>query len=238
MKGEILIWKTGEALPPIRARHGDFEEWIRKGLGGALPVRVRDPRRGEPPRDPSAFAGLVVTGSPANVTDDAPWIFGAAEGLAASVKKGVPVLGICFGHQLLAAALGGEAGFNPSGRNTGTLLYRPSPAAAEDPLLGALPDPFPAQASHAQRVLRLPPGAVLLASAETDPIAAFRIGRRAWGVQFHPEFDAAVTREYVEAYRKDLAAGGRDPDSLLDSVRETPEAAAILRRFARLAAGE
>ena len=130
MAGEILILKTGESLPPIRARRGDFDDWIRDGLGGVLPVRVLDVRREEAPRDPAAFAGVVVTGSPANVTDATPWIGAAAKWLARAAKTEVPILAICFGHQLLATALGGWAGWNRSGRNIGTLLYRSSPAAA------------------------------------------------------------------------------------------------------------
>ncbi|MBN1825542.1 MAG: glutamine amidotransferase [Candidatus Eisenbacteria bacterium] len=235
MKKGVLILKVGEALPGIRERRGDFEDWIGRGLGGGLPVRVADGRREALP-DPAEYAGVVVTGSRENVTDGTAWMIRAAQWLSGAVRQEVPLLGICFGHQILAYALGGEVGPNPAGRNFGTVSFRSAAGAAGDPLFRGFPDSFPAQASHAQRVLRLPPGAVLLASADADPHAAFRAGSRVWGVQFHPEFDAGITADYVDAYRKELAAGGLDPDRLISGVRETPEAAAILRRFAEVAA--
>jgi GMP synthase (glutamine-hydrolysing) len=109
------------------------------------------------------------------------------------------------------------------------------PAAREDPLLRGLPERFTAQATHVESVVDLPASATLLARSRGDPHQAFRAGPRAWGVQFHPEFDAAVIRAYLEARREILLREGLDPDGLLAEVSESAQAAELLRRFAALA---
>ena len=86
-----------------------------------------------------------------------------------------------------------------------------------------------------QSVLALPPGAVLLAENDFEPHHAFRLGSCTWGVQFHPEYDCRIMRDYILAQADSLADSGRDIDSLLHTVRETPTANSILRRFASLA---
>jgi GMP synthase (glutamine-hydrolysing) len=168
------------------------------------------------------------------VTDGAAWSEATAGWLAGVVARGVPVLGICYGHQLLAHALGGEVGDNPRGLEFGTIEIRLAAGAARDPLLGALPHPARVQVCHRQSVLRLPPGARRLASSAMDDNQAFVFGEGAWGLQFHPEFDAAIVRAYIHAFRQDLLAQGRDPAALQATCAETPRAAGLLQRFARL----
>ncbi len=90
---------------------------------------------------------------------------------------------------------------------------------------------------HTQSVVRLPPGARPLGSTTTGPHPAFALGERLWGVQFHPEFDAAVLRTYVKRYWPKLQAEGKDPDKILAGVQETPVGSEILQRFAALVGG-
>jgi GMP synthase (glutamine-hydrolysing) len=90
-----------------------------------------------------------------------------------------------------------------------------------------------AQATHLQTVLHVPAGATVLARSDQDPCHAFRWGRSAWGVQFHPEFSARHMRGYVEARRDALAAEGIDPQRVLGSVAAAPHARRVLRRFVR-----
>jgi GMP synthase (glutamine-hydrolysing) len=146
----------------------------------------------------------------------------------------LPVLGICYGHQLLAHACGGHVDYHPLGREIGTVPVTLAPAARDDVLLGALPGCFVAQTTHSQSVLQLPPAATLLASSAHDGHQAYRVGARAWGVQFHPEFSAAVMRTYVRERQQALQAEGFDVDALLRGVQDTPAANGILRRFAAL----
>ncbi len=235
----ILIIKTGSTLPELKAQRGDFEDWTRAGLGvNGARTRVVDVTRGEPLPEYDAVAGVVVTGSHDMVTERLPWSEQTAQWLAGAVARPVPLLGICYGHQLLAHALGGVVADNPLGREYGTVAVRLTEAAAGDPLLGGLPSPLAAQMCHTQSVLRLPEGATRLALDPRDPNPAFRVGARAWGVQFHPEFDAAVVRAYIDHMRPLLAAENQDPDQLRATVIDHPYGTEILRRFARLALGD
>src|SRR5690606_27402387 len=133
-----------------------------------------------PGRD--GFAGVLVTGSAAMVTERLDWSERAAGWLREAAHAGVPVFGICYGHQLLAHALGGEVGDNPNGREMGTVAIDLLPDAASDPLFAGLPASFPAQATHLQSVLRAPEGATVLARSVHDACHAFRWGDTAWGV--------------------------------------------------------
>jgi GMP synthase (glutamine-hydrolysing) len=117
----------------------------------------------------------------------------------------------------------------------GTVEVRVFPeAAAADPLFANVSRRFFAHATHSQTVLKLPPGAVHLAQSDHDPHHAFRIGSRAWGVQFHPEFSADIMRAYIQKQAEELIQEGQNPDRLVQTVAPTPEAAAILSAFARL----
>jgi GMP synthase (glutamine-hydrolysing) len=171
------------------------------------------------------------------VSERAAWSERTAAWLRDALRAELPLLGICYGHQLLAHALGGRVERNPRGREIGTVEVEALPEAREDELLGALPGRFAAQATHVESVLALPEGARRLATSRGDPHQAFAVGRRAWGVQFHPEFDADAIRGYLEARRELLAREGLDAARLLAGVRDDEAGAALLRRFAALALG-
>ena len=116
----VLIVKTGETLPAIRERRGDFEDWIAAGMGLAREaVDVVEVHREHPLPDAAEPSGIVVTGSPALVTDREPWSERTAAWLRQVVEAGTPLLGICYGHQLLAHALGGRVEQSPRGREIG-----------------------------------------------------------------------------------------------------------------------
>jgi GMP synthase (glutamine-hydrolysing) len=231
----LVIVKVGSTFEALRIERGDFEHWIADGLGTeALPLLVIDPRRGDTLPDPAEVSGVVVTGSHAMVSHREPWSETTAAWLARLVARGTPVLGICYGHQLLAHALGGEAGDHPRGAEVGTVTVTLEEAAATDPLLQGLPARFPANAVHWQSALRLPDGAVRLAASAHEPVHAFRVGGNAWGLQFHPEFDADAMRGYIDMLADGLRKEGTDPVALRERVAPTDAAAALLGRFARI----
>ncbi len=231
----LLIMKTGKTLESLRGKGEDFEDWIITAM--QLPRRHTTTvavDEGETLPSQHTIAGIVITGSPAMITDGAPWNNIAAEYLQSAIKGSLPVLGICYGHQLLAYACGGRVDYHLQGREIGTVEIGLHPAANDDPLLGGLPPQFPAHATHSQSVLTLPASAELLAGSNHDPHQSFRIAERAWGVQFHPEFTPQVMRTYVLERQEVLRAEGFDVEALLAAVVETPAAMTVLRNFARL----
>lgn len=233
----LVIVKTGTKPGALAATPGDYEDWILAGMdwpaAGAVVVAVP---QGEVLPPAAAVAGAVVTGSGAMVTDRSGWMERTADWLRAAVAAERPVLGICFGHQLLAQALGGTAGWSPNGVEVGVVDVELLAAAQSDLLLGGLPGRFAGCVSHRQSAALLPPGAALLARSALEPHQAFRCGS-AWGVQFHPEFEPAIMPAYVDLFRPLLASLGRDADSLVATLPPTPESASVLRRFAAIVRG-
>ncbi len=168
------------------------------------------------------------------VSDKAPWSEQAARFIANQVSQGVPVLGVCFGHQLLAYAMGGQIDYHPQGREIGTLEVSLTDAAREDILLSALPPRFCAHLTHMQSVISLPANATRLASSNHESTQAFRIGHSAWGVQFHPEFTPEIMHAYIDRLSQRLEEEGLATQAIRKAVRDTPHATSVLRRFAQL----
>ena len=231
----FLILETGTPIPALR-RHGGFGHWIRvaAGLHGRQ-VRSCHVANGEPLPDAHEHAGVMVTGSGAMVTDRADWSERSAEWLRDAAHAGLPLFGICYGHQLLAHALGGRVDYNPRGREMGTVPVSTLADASVDPLFAGLGQAFAAHTTHLQTVLAPPPQASVLARSERDDCQAFRWGEAAWGVQFHPEFNTGMMRGYIQARSDALTTEGTCHRGLLREVRPAPTARRVLKRFIHVA---
>src|SRR4051812_7667879 len=192
----IVVIKTGEPVPRVAEKRGQFADLIIGAIGDAFQgeYSVVDVRAEAPP-DPGKDALFVITGSAANVPNREPWMLRTEAWLREVVALGTPTFGICFGHQILAQALGGEVQRNPRGREMGTV---PIERIEHDPLFEGLPDRFLANVTHVDSVVRLPPGAAVLARSEREDYQAIRFSETCYGVQFHPELDGEVMRAYVE----------------------------------------
>jgi GMP synthase (glutamine-hydrolysing) len=190
--------------------------------------------RGESLPEPETVPGVIITGSSAMVTDRELWSENTARWLARAVALDKPVLGICYGHQLLAHALGGEVRHNPRGREIGTVDVKLNSNAKADPLFGRFSELLHLPVSHLQSVVRLPPRASVLATTALDPHQVIRYGALAWGVQFHPEFDANIVRAYIDAARDDMAREGLDHEAIWHSATDTADGTFVLRRFAEI----
>jgi GMP synthase (glutamine-hydrolysing) len=236
----ILLVKCGSAAPGVRLTHGDYDRWFRRALAPAgVAVRMIEAHAGAPLPLRARAEAIVVTGSPRSVTERAAWMVGLGAWLREEAERGAPVLGVCFGHQLLAEAFGGAVGRNPLGRELGTVRCALTPEGREDPLFEGIPAEFEVQATHEDDVRALPPRAELLATNAWSRVQAFRIGGNVRAVQFHPEMDGAATAAVAASRAAGLAAEarerGEDADgrarAVLAGIRGTPWGARILRNF-------
>ncbi len=199
------------------------EWWAELGLG----LHVVRGDLGEPVDDRWGHEhdGLVVLGGDMGANDDAvaPWLAPTRALIADAVALGVPMLGVCLGHQLAAVALGGTVEPNPTGRTIGPVPVRLTGAAASDPLLSGL-DGLPAIHYNDDVVLEPPPGATVLATLPDGRPQAMRFGPAAWGVQFHPE----TSPEVFAAWLRWESADGLTPEQEV-LLAEVEAARGVLR---------
>lgn len=229
----FLILKTGSTMPHIAAQFGDFEHWFANAMGLSLDstqAHVFNAELGELPTNYD-YAGIVITGSPAMVSERLTWSENAAAWLLQAHTANIPMLGVCYGHQLLAHALGGTVGPNPKGRQIGTARLDFSSAGMDDPITSTLSTIPYAQVTHQESVLSIPAGSQILVSTELDPHHALYHGNRTWGLQFHPEFSAEVTRTYIDARKDAINNEGLNAQQLAASVQDTPHTYSLLQRF-------
>lgn len=229
----IAILLTGHAPAPLRARLGDFDHWFRMAMG--LPrerVQIINVDEGATLPALDTLAGAVISGSAAMVTEQLDWSEQLAAWIRTAVPAGLPLFGVCYGHQLMAHALGGTVGELAGGREMGTQTINLTAAGHADPLLAGFPDHFTAHTTHLQSVLEVPPGAQVLASSARDPYHILRYGPQAVSTQLHPEFSTTAMRAYVRLRHVKLMAEGIDTKAMLAGVTATPDAKRLLRRFA------
>jgi GMP synthase (glutamine-hydrolysing) len=191
------------------------------------------------PDSAAGYDAVLMTGSPASVTQLEPWMERAADFMLGAAAGGVPVLGVCFGHQLLARAHGARVVRNRHGREIGTVEVSLSEAGREDPLFHGLPERFSVQATHEDIVEQPPEGATVLAGNANTGVQALAFGPLLRGVQFHPEVHPAAMRALilarsekleVEATQRGHAPGERVP-RLLAGIAPSPAGQRILRNF-------
>lgn len=205
-------------------------------------LEVRDPGADQLPSDPTAFDGLVCLGGGMSVHDAAayPWLLPLQRLLAEATSREIPTLGICLGAQLLASANGGRVA--PTERpEVGPGLVSKRDAAWEDPLFGDLPLLPDVLQFHSESVVGLPSRAVLLASDSESANQAFRIGRFAYGMQFHIETTPETVADWARQ-APELSAWARpgklEPEVLAELHRDLAETwGGVAAKFAALVSG-
>ena len=170
------------------------------------------------------FDGVVVTGSRASVYWDEAWIPPLVEWVGEAADRGLPVLGVCYGHQVLAEALGGRV----AGMDEFEIGYNEVTRVADDELFEGIDETFTAFTTHGDAVVDLPPGARPLAENEFG-VHAFRKDR-CWGVQFHPEYDTDTAREVAEG-KRDRIGDDRVEAALASITPANYEAACEVKRL-------
>ena len=222
MMSEVLIIQHQAGEGP-----GTIEEEL---LGAGHKVRkVRVDEGDKVPSEVGSLSGLVVMGGSMGVGDQGKLSHLKDE--IALLKQFIvaekPVLGICLGAQLLASALGAEVVAGE--KEIGWLPVRKMPDAFKDPVLRRLPENFPALLWHGDH-FPLPKGAVHLLSTDKCGCAAFRHGKKAYGLVPHLEMTAAMVDEMVAGSRKELVAAGVEAGQILEDTSEHAEPAEELAR--------
>lgn len=200
--GRIGAWlpEAGVALRTVRVHAGE-----------AVPDRL-----------PADCAGLVVMGGAMGVgdADRLPHLREEMALIRRAVGDAVPVLGVCLGAQLLAAACGGVVERGAAGPELGPGLVARRDVATEDPVFASVPMLADVVQWHWDAVTELPAGATLLASSSRYPHQAFRVGERAWGVQFHVETTPSMVQGWAAADADEVRALGLDPELLAQRAGE------------------
>jgi GMP synthase (glutamine-hydrolysing) len=247
MKATIYLIDVTEFTLRDQSTSADwFREAFRMlGLVDSIELVIHDGIARELP-DPAETAGvcrgIIVSGSSGAVFEDKPWIPPLLAFLRAAHGAGSSILGVCFGHHALAAALGGEVKWNPRGREMGTVPIYLTPAGESSPLFRGFASGDAVPLVHRTHVTRLPEGAIRLAFNQMTPIQAFQAGR-SFGVQFHPEFTPATLRALAELHgnvlirREHFLDGEEHLHDFMTTFRETPSGRRILRNFVSWVSG-
>ena len=183
------------------------------------------------------YDALWVMGGPQDVWQEErhPWLKAEKTAIRAAVaERGMPFLGVCLGHQLLADALGGRVEGMKGRAEIGVREVALTPAGEADPVLGGGGPRLTCLQWHAAEVTDLPRGAQVLATSPASAIQAMRVGRRAYGLQFHVEATAATVADWaaISAYRCALEVG-LGPGELAPFEAEAARRAPEFKRCAR-----
>lgn len=209
----LAVVEHAAKCPPAR-----LDEWW-----AATPATttVHRPYLGDPLPERGTYDGIVVLGGPMGATDEAEhwWLAPLKQLLREDVAAGVPVLGVCLGHQVLADALGGTVQVNPRGQAVGLTGIGWTDRAGDDPVLGACVVPGARAVQWNDDVVsELPAGAVALARTPAGDLQAARFAARAWGVQFHPEADRALVELWAVSDAERHRARGIDQGEVLAAI--------------------
>jgi GMP synthase (glutamine-hydrolysing) len=228
MKRVLLIDAVESAAHPKRP----VGQWFGEYLNPTCNVNLQVIPSGSPllASNANAADGVIISGSPRDAWSDEPGVLQLLEFVQELASRGQPILGVCFGHQLLGRVLGADVRRNPAGWEVGARKIKLTPAGLESPLFAGFNAEFDAIESHRDAVLTLPPEAQLLAGNAHTPIQAFSVEKRFFGVQFHPEMDGEILRT-VWSERRERLRGEVDFDLDLALDSADADASRIFRNF-------
>lgn len=227
----IYIFKTGDTFVHVKEKYGDFEDWIIQHISNPpFKIKTLDVTKADVFPDEKECLGVIITGSHAMVSDELEWSLKLEKYLVKLSQNEVPILGICYGHQLLGKAFGGISGDNVKGKEVGTMKIT-LVSKNDDALFSSVPASFFAHTTHTQTVQSLPKNAKSFATSFLDENHMVRFAKNVWGVQFHPEFDVPIMKEYIKAQKEVLEKEGKNVEKLLEEVKPTPYANNMINNF-------
>ncbi|MGO4560251.1 glutamine amidotransferase [Mesorhizobium sp. 2RAF21] len=240
MKSKLLIIKTGSysaRAQRICDEFGDQEAvFMSAGKYPIDGVDVVEVFNGEKlARPPQEYKGILVTGSGFMLSKPEPWMDNTAAWLREAISARIPTLGICFGHQMIAYALGSRIDANPNGLEVGKIKVEFNQESRSDPLFSVLPETGFFNSHHYETVVDLPEGASVLASNAMDKHQAIRFADQAWGAQFHPEIGGSLMLTLLEVLAEGLEKRGESVTQLKEAITDTPYGPVLLKRFYELA---
>jgi len=186
---KLTIIETGLVPEPIRGDFEDYPAMFRQMMAGVgnFEFDTVSVIKGETLPDPGTLEAVMITGSPAGVYDDEAWIGPLSDFIRAGADARLPQVGICFGHQILAEALGGKVVKSDKGWGVGRHTY--DVVACPRFIQEACPPSVSAAVSHQDQVVALPPGADVIAASDFTPFAGlYYPDAPALSFQCHPEF--------------------------------------------------
>ena len=220
----IVILDCGPSLPDVSRLFGYAPKWIMEILANTdCSFNWVKSYFGETvnPQDGDAW---IITGSPRSVNDENDWMLDLENCIRKSAEINIPVLGICFGHQLIAKSFGGRVELNPNGWELGTYPIQLTDEGVSSSLFVGFDNHAIVNESHQDCVTSLPENAVELAFNKKGN-QAFKLHESMFAVQFHPEFSWEVIKKYVSARS---AAGVQVDDP---SVPESTQGQLVLHNF-------
>jgi GMP synthase (glutamine-hydrolysing) len=228
-----LLLQTRNANDPMRAQEVRcFARMLECDLSD---IDVFDLLASAMPTKRLQSANMILLGGSGrySAAGEGEWLERALDAMREIHRVAKPTFASCWGFQAMARALGGRCVNDLPNAEVGTITLTLTDAGRADSLFGALSPIFDAQAGHEDRVVELPPDAVLLASSPRVPEQAIRFaGRPIYCTQFHPELDRTAMLERLVAYPEYVARIARVPyDHFVQNLRETPETNSLLRRF-------
>ncbi len=198
---KLTILETGYVPLAIRDRFPDYPAMFRTLLAPVMPgveFETVDVIGGDVLPDPETPEAVLITGSPAGVYDPEPWLPQLMAFIRAAAAAGVPMVGICFGHQVMAEALGGKVIKSPKGWGVGRHSY--DLKACPGWTGGACPETISIAASHQDQVVIQPPDTAVLAASDFTPYAALAYSAfPGLSFQCHPEFAADYSTALYES---------------------------------------
>jgi len=191
----VTLLKVGATFEQLKPHEGCYEVWFARVFGDRVRWNIIDAPGGDHLPDLDSVEILVITGSPVSVYERLPWSVACSAWLKPVWESKIPILGVCYGHQLLADALGGEVGRSPQGREMGATDID---QCGQDQLFSGLEPTFKVWQTHVDEVTVLPPQAEVIATNRHSVVQAMAIGDHCRSVQWHPEVNRAIIDHYAE----------------------------------------